>query len=297
MPKPTDMTDEDFAGLTEEERASFEDDAPEADAAAPEAGQEQPDEAADGAAGGAAEPEAPKESAEAEPATEESAKAEISIPPSTRGEAPPDAVERLATLDAEKAALAGRVENGGLTLSAYVSEAARIDGQRDELRSALIRAEITRNQTLDAWDREVMEFLGEHPEIHAKPIRLQAFDAALRLITSDGQNANLSNRKVIQTAYDLWAEELGVTSFAAKPQPQPAPSPAAATSAPQPPKPVAEHKPAPPTLAKIPAADISETDDGKYAALDRLQERDPVAYEAAIAKMSDAEFAAYTRAA
>ena len=49
----------------------------------------------------------------------------------------------------------------------------------------------------------------------------------------------------------------------------------------------------PPTLAKLPAANAQETDGGAFAALDRLAESDPEAYEAAYGKLTEAEREAY----
>ena len=52
----------------------------------------------------------------------------------------------------------------------------------------------------------------------------------------------------------------------------------------------------PPNLGKVPASTANDTDDGKFAHLDRLAESDPLAFEAALAKMSDAQRDEYMQA-
>ena len=52
----------------------------------------------------------------------------------------------------------------------------------------------------------------------------------------------------------------------------------------------------PPTLGKVPASAATDTDDGKFAHLDRLADSDPLAYETAVAKMSAAQRDEYMRA-
>ena len=50
----------------------------------------------------------------------------------------------------------------------------------------------------------------------------------------------------------------------------------------------------PPTLAKVPAAAPEDTDDGKFAALDRMADSDPQKYQETIARMSADEYDAYS---
>ena len=44
-----------------------------------------------------------------------------------------------------------------------------------------------------------------------------------------------------------------------------------------------------PSLANVPAADVDQPGDDKFAMLDRLADKDPVAYERALDKLSEAE--------
>jgi hypothetical protein len=46
-------------------------------------------------------------------------------------------------------------------------------------------------------------------------------------------------------------------------------------------------------LAKVPAADVEDTNGGRFAVLDRMASTDPLGYEEALNKMSAAERDAY----
>jgi hypothetical protein len=112
---------------------------------------------------------------------------------------------------------------------------------------------------------------------------LQSFDAVVRRVTGNPENATLSNRKQLELAHNQWREEMGI----------PAPGKAGAAAGAQEGKPGQKApKPRteiPPTLHNVPSADMTNSDDSKFAYLDGLMDRDPIAFEKALSNLSEAD--------
>lgn len=125
-----------------------------------------------------------------------------------------------------------------------------------------------------------------------KNLRFATLDVAVRIVANDEANYELSAREILSKAYDLCVEQGTLQPRQAgkqkdQQQQQQAKPPAKPAAAPR--------KPAPPTLAKVPAAAQTGAEDGsRFAYLDRL---DPVAREAAFAKLSPADQDAYLQQA
>lgn len=221
-------------------------------------------------------------------ATPDKAKA---TPPQTevplfKSDVPKDISDRLKALDAKEDALVDRFEDGDLTTREYNAELRKVNKERSTLEwqehKAELSEESTQSQREQAWYNTANGFLGQHPEITANETRYASFDVVLRKVTSAViANGGWPGQAEIEEAYQQWAADLGI-----KTDPAPTPAPAPQNPAPKQPD-------IPPSLAKVPAAGLEQTDDGKYAALDRLSESDPLAYEEEIAKMNEAEFEAY----
>lgn len=207
--------------------------------------------------------------------------------PLIRAEVPADIEAQKTAIETQRDEIAQKFEDGDMTAREFQAENRKLDKQDNDLdwlvRKAELSAETTQAQTEATWYKSTSDFLADHPEIMKNELVYNAFDAVVRKVTGDKANHGLSDRKQLEKAHAEWAEALGITV-----------DPAA--------KPAADKKPAaaakgkrdlPPNLGTVPAATASETDDGKYAALDRLIETDPLAYEAALAKMSPAESDAY----
>jgi hypothetical protein len=139
----------------------------------------------------------------------------------------------------------------------------------------------------NAWHRDVQEFMTTTAaNITKSHAAMVAFDDIVKKVTADPANANISNRAQLEKAYKLYNDEMAA-AFGVKQQDQ---KPAAKSE--QAPAPKAQRN-IPPTLARVPAAESENLDGGKFATLDRLAAMDPAAYEAAVAKMSEAERAQF----
>ncbi|TPW31464.1 hypothetical protein FJU08_06805 [Martelella alba] len=219
-------------------------------------------------------------------ATPDKAKAAPPEVPLFKSDVPKDISDRLKALDAKEDALVDRFEDGDLTTREYNAELRKVNKERSTLEWQVHKAELseesTQSQREQAWYNTANGFLEQHPEIAANETRYASFDAVLRKVTSEViANGGWPGQAEIEKAYQQWAADLGIK---AEPAPNPAPAPK---------NPAPKQPDIPPSLAKVPAAGLEQTDDGKYAALDRLSESDPLAYEEEIAKMNEAEFEAY----
>lgn len=307
------MTPEELALLTPEEREGFEednDDEPELDdegkpivSEEEEEGDEGDDaEAAAAAAAAALEAAKDKTPSRDDGSAAEAAQAlldaaaeadgaveapRVQPVPLIRAEVPADIEAQKTAIEAQRDEIAQKFEDGDMTAREFQAENRKLDKKDSDLdwlvRKAELSAETTQAQTEATWYQSTSEFLADHPEIMKNELVYNAFDAVVRKITGDKANHGLSDRKQLEKAHAEWAEALGIKV-------EPAPKTPAAKA----PAATAKGKrDLPPNLGTVPAATASETDDGKYAALDRLIDTDPLAYEAALAKMSPAETDAY----
>lgn len=263
--------DDDDIELTDAEREAMDEDE----------GNDAPEPGEDDAPPPAAAPE-PAQAAAPEPQPAASDPPPVNVP-LIRAEDTAAATARLEAIDTEADDLAARFDDGEMTAKEYGAAIKALEAERRDLdwsvRKAALSAEVEEQQTTKAWFTAVNEFIGAHAEIKPGTLRWTAFDAAVRMVTGDEANASLTNAKKLEKAYGMLTAEFGGAA------------PAASKTAAPPARP-----PLPPSLASIPASAVNSADDGRYANLDRLMERDPLAYEEAMAKMSEADQAAYLAA-
>lgn len=301
MPKLTD-TEVDF--LTEEERAAIAD--LEAEEAELEGGDDAEIEAADvadkedeGEKTDADTEGAAAETEEKPAATEDDAPAEDAQAVQLKREPVPlikpeditDAETKLAGIKDRKAELAQQFDDGNLSAREFSTKMDELNDEASIVREAILKnklsREITQQQAEDAWVDDVHAFLADHPEVSGSKLRYAAFDMAVREVTAREMARGTSNLRMLQMAHKEWAEGLGIK--AAEPQER------AAAKEQEPAKAQKPKPKLPPSLAHVPAAEITDTDTGKYAALDRLATTDPDAFERRLARMSDAERDEYER--
>lgn len=213
------------------------------------------------------------------------------ILPPLRAKAPDNADELMSQLSQEEEALAQKFDDGDITAREYRDSVAKLNEQRDEIkwatREANLASKMQRQAEENAWHKDVQDFMTTTAvNITKSHAAMVAFDEVVKKVTADPANANISNRAQLDKAFKLYNDEMAA-AFGVKPQDQ---KPAAKSD--QAPAPKAQRN-IPPTLARVPAAESENLDGGKFANLDRLSAMDPAAYEAAVAKMSEAERAQF----
>lgn len=316
------MTDEELALLTPEELAGLEDDslvdegeqtdddAPDADQQAAEsdddageggdAGDNAGDDAGDDQSGDDADQPGRDDGAAAEDDAEQQPQKQ-NAPPLIKAELPADfddqmkaVTDRRSEIRTEKRALTDKYEDGDLTSKEYHDQLDKLDDELSELsdrrselqwqqRKASLAQETQQSQTEARWYATVDTFMAEHPEITKNQTLVGVYDAIVQRVTAESMKAGKEPGLAdLQKAYKQWAEDLGIT-----PQ-KPAPKEQQKTQEQQ------RKRNVPPTLAHVPAAEANDTDDGKYAYLDRLADKDPIKYEAEIAKLTPTQWEEYS---
>lgn len=221
----------------------------------------------------------------AKPQEEAPARAPILV-----AEAPEGAESRLTEIATEKAALGVKFDDGDLTTAEYQAELDKLSKEERTLERAIDKAQIAQdleNQRItNERMNEINTFLKEVEIPHdPKNLRFRVLDAAVRDVANDEANVNLSAREVMQKAYDLCIAE-GALVAKAK-------TPAAVVDEKTTQQPAKQKAPinAPPSLANLPASEVTSTEDNRFAYLNRIT--DPDKREAAFAKLSAADQEAY----
>lgn len=202
-------------------------------------------------------------------------------------EAPADADAKLAAIGEKKGALLEQFDNGDITAKEYQSALDALNKEERTIESAVqkaqIAAEMRQQQEVNNWMGQVQTFTTkDHPEYSTSKVRWMALDAFVKEIGSDPANASMSGAQILAEAHKRVVEDLGEAQTKGKATTDGKQRPLKGSTA-EPPK----------TLAKVPAAESNTMEDGKWAALDRLAATDPVALEEKLMKLSEAERDAY----
>lgn len=210
----------------------------------------------------------------------------------------PVATEELKTkyddIDKREEELIEKFEEGELTTREYNAQLRALNKERGDLdwlqRKDELNRESVEQLVMRQWTADINAFLPDHPEISENEENWNSFDVVLRQVTAvrmaEGKPYGTPE---LERAYRIWADERGIAP------PKPAnEDPKQEQAAQQQQKQQQKALDIPPTLAKVPAAAPEDTDDGKFAALDRLAESDPQKYQETIARMSADEYDAYS---
>ncbi|AFN39117.1 hypothetical protein G167_gp37 [Burkholderia phage BcepMigl] len=223
--------------------------------------------------------------------------AKPTIVPLLVAEAPADAEAKLKEIGEKKVTLVEQFDNGDITAKEYQTQLDALNKDERSLERAIDKAqtatEMRQQQEMNAWLGEVNEFTSKvHPEYGQSRARWMALDTFVKEIGSDPANANLTGPAILAKAHEMVVADLGEATpkaDAGKKDDGKKDDKAG--------KPLkgAKIEP-PPTLGKVPASDNADIDSGRWTALDRLQETDPEAHEEKLMKMSAADRDAYLAA-
>jgi hypothetical protein len=291
-------TNDELELLTEEERAGLieEQGAPEDIKADAEAGKEPAVEAAAEATTEAAseEPEKVEEAPAAEAAPDEpktEAQPKTAVPNWT---VPADTDAKLQALDAKETEVETKYQAGEVTSAEYREQVRAIDKERRAIEGAKLKAEIAAETKAAVWAQQTVSgFLDAHPIYGQNETLFAALDIEVRKLQASA--ADPFSPSILSKAH---AKVQAAFSAIGGPKEAPAAEKPKADTKPAPKVPekqieVKPRDPVPPSLAKVPAAEVESTDGGKFAYLDRLQASDYEAFEGALAKLSDADRNAY----
>ena len=200
-------------------------------------------------------------------------------------EIPADIQAQRTEIDEKEDALDKQFDEGDITFSEHKKALREINQQRNALDRAELKAELAaeayQTQIDNSWQASQTAFFASHPELNtANDVQMTALDHLVRQETK----AVLDKGGVIgvpelERAYTKYKQAFNIEAAA----PKQAKAPSAKNEG-----------VIPPNLGKLPAATANDTDDGKFAHLDRLE---GVAFEDALAKLSDAQRDEYLRSA
>lgn len=204
-------------------------------------------------------------------------------------EAPADAEAKLKEIADAKAALRKAYDDGDKTFEEYEAEKDTLDEQQLEIRLAIKEAETAtkmaqqqaRNEFLSYAKRFTSEI---HPEYAKDQALYEALDKQVIELANLPKFAGLTGQEILEKAHRLILLDHPDT-FAEQAKTE--------TTKTETGKKQTTAKASAPSLHNLPAADMNDTGEGRFAALDRLAERGGMDYERALAKLSDAEREAY----
>lgn len=200
--------------------------------------------------------------------------------------APEDAETKLKELGDKRADLRKQYDDGDITFDELESARDEITKEEKAIERAQLKAEMAaemqQQQTVNDWNRDVNSFLDANPEYRASDVRYQALDMMVRKIGGAPEAAKMTGPQVLAKAHEELQKAFGVAAPAKKDEGN-------GKGEKKPPPKVD----VPPSLGKLPAAESNDTQGGKYAALDRLLETDPLAHEDALMKLSASERESY----
>ena len=307
-----DLSPEDLAMLTEEERAGLEEDDEDEgdendgadDKGQGDEGQGDDDDAgsgdgkeggdegktADEGSGDGADPASDTDGVNNDnPAAVEDDKVTPPPQPLFKADLPADIEAKRQAIDTKEDDLIAKFDEGDITFAEYNKQIRELNKERSALDRAELKAELAaeaaQSQSEQSWQQTAQSFVADHPLIAKNETTWTSFDAVLRRITAETmEKGGQPGTRELEKAYKQWTADLGITET---------------TEQKQDPAPQQKQKKAnvvPPTLGKVPAATANDTDDGKFAHLDRLADSDPLAFEAALAKMTEAQLNEYMNA-
>lgn len=202
-------------------------------------------------------------------------------------EAPADSKEKLTAIEAQIDALATKFDDGELTAAEYRAQTKPLESEARKIERLVERAELSRDVSVETWtESTVPAFFVKHTQYAPGTPLYANLDFEVRQIQAESKNP--FDPAILERAHKVLQDKaraaLGLPpEDANKPAPKPAP---------------VARRDLPPSLAGMPAADITETlDNSEFAHLDRLQAKGGTAFEDALAKLNDDQMARYLASA
>lgn len=285
--KPAHMTDAEWAGLNSDDAGPSPDEAgPVADDIDDGTGNEPTaEELAQQQAASEAETLRLQQEADAKKAAEQQPDAAPLPPPILDVQPVEDAPAKLAEITTKKDKLAEQFDDGEVSAKDYQTQLDALNREEREIERAVERVEIANTMRLqqarNLFLADVEDFTKDTP-YKQSAAAWTALDAAVKMIGQQAESATLTGKQILAKAH---AEVMKDPVFAA-----------AFSKAPAKP---AGNKPAtdnlPPNLGRMPAAELTDTEGNRFAALDRLRETNPIEYEKQVGKLNAADLEAFLK--
>lgn len=196
--------------------------------------------------------------------------------------------ENIGNLQQQEKELADKFDAGDLTATEYREQSRDVINKISDLRADVREAERAFSRAMTHWsEKTVAKFLRDNPEWSANETMLRVLDTEVQ--AQQNKSADPFDPRHLLAASRAIKSAMGLTGDTKVQARKPAPGKPAAAAKPGNRIPPGKRAEVPPTLARVPADEISDTDGGKFARLDRLQATDPLAWQEALGKMSEAD--------
>ena len=280
------LTEEELALLTEEEREGYLADDEDEDGEGDE-GDDDPTLAVDDPATAppAANPQDGGEGGDQGDGAEPQEQLMAQPKPLFNADLPADIEAQRTALDEKEAAIDQQYDEGDILFTEHKQALRDINKQRNALDRAELKAELAaeayQTQIDNSWQASQEAFFSAHPEFKIdNEAKWAAFDQLVKNETKSVlDKGGVVGVPELERAYTKYKQAFNIEAAS----PKQAKAPASKNEG-----------VVPPNLGKLPAATANDTDDGKFAHLDRLE---GVAFEDALAKLSDAQRDEYLRSA
>lgn len=282
--KPAHMTDAEWAGLNSDDAGPSPDEAGPVADDIDDGNEPTAEELAQQQAATEAETLRLQQEADAKKANEQEPAAALP-PPILDVPAMEDAPAKLAEITNKKDALATLFDDGELAAKDYQTQLDALNREEREIERAVERAEIANTMRLqqarNQFLADVEDFTKDTP-YKQSAAAWTALDAAVKMIGQQPESAGLTGKQILAKAHaEVMKDPVFSVAFSKTPG-----------------KP-AGNKPAtdnlPPNLGRMPAAEITDTEGNRFAALEKLRETNPLEYEKQVGKLNPADLEAFLK--
>lgn len=307
------LTEEELALLTEDERRALEELGPEYDAENEEEpvdpwdddeGEEEGEEESDGGDAGADDDDGEEDPAEGDDAGEDDAKAGDDKPedepaqeepeeepapapaakpqqpaPLLNADLPEGYEDKLREFDEKLTQLDSEFDDGELTTQEYRQAVKETQASKQELEQQVFKANLARemeeNRAKQEWIDTVNGFLDDHPDYRQSERMYRLLDIEVKTLAQTEEAQRMTGAEILAKAHENIAADIPMGKKEAIEEPKQEPAKKAKK---------AERRNVPPTLANVPASDMTAADEGgRFAKLDKL---DGLDLEAELARLS-----------
>ena len=205
----------------------------------------------------------------------------------------------IAALDEKINELQSQYDDGDLTSAEWNAQLKEVVKQQAVAQVALDNAAQQINAGFeayrDSWFAKVTDYQAKHPYL-ADPDHFDDWDQALKMVNSNGAYQNLTMIQKVEQAHRIYAahyEGVHGKPLATKPGLTTSQKAEAKDEAERFKLRTDQRPEAPTTLADLTNASDGGMEDGRFAQIDRVADKDPVQSEALFASMSEADQMAY----
>lgn len=194
---------------------------------------------------------------------------------------PEGAESRLTEIGTQKDALLEQFDSGDLTAREYQKQLDALNKEERaleyQINEARLAEKLNTQRLQNEWQDTCNRFVEANSVYKEMPWLYMQLDAKVRELASKPETTNWSGQKFLDEAHKEIVAKYKLPTLPSTPQPNNK----------------RQQVDLPPNLAKVPAADVQDTNGGEFAVLDRLANTDPIAYEETLAKMPAAKREAY----